>query len=481
MSTNFPSSLDTYATLVDNTDDVLAAHANDRGDAIEALEAKVGVDSSAVTTSHDYRITQLRAGTGMTGSSQATAFIPTGATVPTNGLYLAAANSISLATNSTSRVNINSSGTGTWAASTDEQLRFVGSNGYIAFYNTANSTRSGYLQIPAAAQATLWVEAPQALTFGTNNTTRMTIAANGNLTLNAGASTHTINTNTSSTGLLVANGTNSDNSAVFAGPTRALRVRTGTVGATLDCTDYPITAFAPLTLGGSLVNLHIQDTTILSIAATGATTISNVNSGTIALQVTSTGSVPALHAQSSGEVFRLTTSTARGSGLNYLRFYDPTGATGYFGYPAANSNLYMWNNLNGSILFGVNDTNVVTISSDGYTTFAKAAHTTPYNIGNSSTAFTIDFRNSNVQTITMTGNVASGGWTLSNPLSGQTVNMLIAQDGTGSRTLGWPSSFKWPLGVAPTVSTAASAVDLLTLTYHSSTGHYYATLLKGFA
>jgi hypothetical protein len=55
MSTQFPAAgLDTYPTLVDNTDDVLAAHANDRGDAIEAIEIKVGIDSSAVATSIDY-------------------------------------------------------------------------------------------------------------------------------------------------------------------------------------------------------------------------------------------------------------------------------------------------------------------------------------------------------------------------------------------------------------------------------------------
>ena len=56
MSTNFPTSLDSFATLVDNTDDALASHQNDRADAIEALEAKVGVDSSAVTTSLDYKV-----------------------------------------------------------------------------------------------------------------------------------------------------------------------------------------------------------------------------------------------------------------------------------------------------------------------------------------------------------------------------------------------------------------------------------------
>ncbi len=54
MASSYPSALDSYSTLVDNIDDVLAADANDRGDAIEALQAKLGVDSSAVATSIDY-------------------------------------------------------------------------------------------------------------------------------------------------------------------------------------------------------------------------------------------------------------------------------------------------------------------------------------------------------------------------------------------------------------------------------------------
>ena len=56
MSTNFPTSLDSYSTLVDNTNDVMAAHINNPQDAIEALEAKVGINSSAVTGSLDYKV-----------------------------------------------------------------------------------------------------------------------------------------------------------------------------------------------------------------------------------------------------------------------------------------------------------------------------------------------------------------------------------------------------------------------------------------
>lgn len=56
MSTNFPTSLDAYTTKVDNTDMVMAVDINNVQDAIEALEAKVGIDSSAVTTSLDYKV-----------------------------------------------------------------------------------------------------------------------------------------------------------------------------------------------------------------------------------------------------------------------------------------------------------------------------------------------------------------------------------------------------------------------------------------
>ena len=62
MATNFPTSLDSL-TNPQGTDSVLAVqhaaqHAN-ANDAIEALEAKVGANNSAVTTSLDYRIRTL--------------------------------------------------------------------------------------------------------------------------------------------------------------------------------------------------------------------------------------------------------------------------------------------------------------------------------------------------------------------------------------------------------------------------------------
>lgn len=64
MATNFPASLDTL-TNPTSSDSLSspshsAQHAN-VNDAVEALQAKVGADSSAVTSSLDYRIAQLEA------------------------------------------------------------------------------------------------------------------------------------------------------------------------------------------------------------------------------------------------------------------------------------------------------------------------------------------------------------------------------------------------------------------------------------
>ena len=47
----------------------------------------------------------------------------------------------------------------------------------------------------------------------------------------------------------------------------------------------------------------------------------------------------------------------------------------------------------------------------------------------------------------------------SNEVAGQSGSIIITQDGTGSRTAAWNSAWKWTGGTAPTLSTAASAVD----------------------
>jgi len=65
MAINFPTSLDVFTDPSASDQLNLPSHSGqhtDLNNAVEALEAKVGADGSAVTTSHDYKIAQLEAG-----------------------------------------------------------------------------------------------------------------------------------------------------------------------------------------------------------------------------------------------------------------------------------------------------------------------------------------------------------------------------------------------------------------------------------
>lgn len=75
--------------------------------------------------------------------------------------------------------------------------------------------------------------------------------------------------------------------------------------------------------------------------------------------------------------------------------------------------------------------------------------------------------------INATVTIAATGRTLSisNPVAGQSYQVLIRQDGTGSRTITtWPSPTYWVGNTSPTLTTTANATDLITFTYW---GSYY--------
>lgn len=67
MSVSFPAALDTFVNPSSSNPQNNPSHSQqhaDANDAIEALEAKVGIDGSANPTSLDYRVSQLEAGGG---------------------------------------------------------------------------------------------------------------------------------------------------------------------------------------------------------------------------------------------------------------------------------------------------------------------------------------------------------------------------------------------------------------------------------
>ena len=92
-------------------------------------------------------------------------------------------------------------------------------------------------------------------------------------------------------------------------------------------------------------------------------------------------------------------------------------------------------------------------------------------------AVTINWKNGNKQKLSLTGNVTS--MTLTAPANPCSLTLMVQQDATGGRTVSWPTSVKWPGGGAPTITTAANAVDIVTMYFDGT--NYYSAFVQNFS
>lgn len=88
-------------------------------------------------------------------------------------------------------------------------------------------------------------------------------------------------------------------------------------------------------------------------------------------------------------------------------------------------------------------------------------YTEEFVTANTSTAYTIDLANGTLQILTLTGNCT---YTFPTATVGKSFTLLQLQDATGSRTVTWPASVKWPSGTAPTITSTASKGDKFVFT-----------------
>ncbi|HEV7930279.1 MAG TPA: hypothetical protein VGP12_09150 [Nitrosospira sp.] len=107
-----------------------------------------------------------------------------------------------------------------------------------------------------------------------------------------------------------------------------------------------------------------------------------------------------------------------------------------------------------SVSVTASDMGAVSVTGGGKETSASPTAST--------TSTTINLANGNVQMLTL---AASTTITLSGATNGVacSLSLYIKQDATGSRTVTWPASVKWPGGAAPVLSTAATKLDLVVL------------------
>ena len=97
-----------------------------------------------------------------------------------------------------------------------------------------------------------------------------------------------------------------------------------------------------------------------------------------------------------------------------------------------------------------------------------------HDIGTTSGTKTPDVNDGPVQTITLSGDLTLNAF--ASPQQGQSLTLIITQDGTGGRTLS--STFKFA-GGTKTLSTAANAIDILSVFYDGS--NYWASLSTNFS
>ncbi len=111
-------------------------------------------------------------------------------------------------------------------------------------------------------------------------------------------------------------------------------------------------------------------------------------------------------------------------------------------------------------IVGTSDTQTLTNKTVEAGTFTNG-YTEELGTASTSTSYTIDLANGSVQYLTLTGNCT---YTFPTPVAGKSFTLVQKQDGTGSRTVTWPASVKWPAGTAPTVTSTASKADKFVFT-----------------
>jgi len=115
-----------------------------------------------------------------------------------------------------------------------------------------------------------------------------------------------------------------------------------------------------------------------------------------------------------------------------------------------------------------------TAKTDVAQTFTAAQRGTITTLTSGATV-TPDFAASNNFTLTLDQNLTVGNPT--NLTAGQSGSIFLVQDATGSRTAAWDTYWDFAAGTAPTLSTAANAVDRIDYVVRSSTSiHAVATL-----
>jgi len=304
-------------------------------------------------------------------------------------------------------------------------------------------------------------------TLGSTSVTFAQFSGAGQITAGDGLtkSGNTLNVGTASSGRIVVNSDNIDlaTSGISAGTYQSV---------TFDAYGRATAGTNPTTIAGYNISNAYTKTEIDSIF--GSTTAA----ATSASAAATSASNAATSASNASTSETNAASSATAAAASYDSFDDrylgsKTSApsvdndgnsllTGALYWNSTSSNLWVWNGsawtqatLTAGSFATLTGTETLTNKTVEAGTFTNG-YTEETVTANTSTAYTVDLANGSVQILTLTGSCT---FTFPTATAGKGFTMLLKQDGTGSRTVTWPSSVKWPASTAPTITSTASKGD----------------------
>jgi hypothetical protein len=240
--------------------------------------------------------------------------------------------------------------------------------------------------------------------------------------------------------------------------------------------------------------------TVITTGDTGSVTSTMILDGTIAnADISSTAEI-AVSKLANGTARQLLQTDSAGTGVEFTSNVDIPGTLDVTGVATFDSTTTFVGNatFNGSIIFegATADANETTLTvtdptadrtitlPDATTTVAGLAVAQAFTKGQAGTpvaltdasSVAVDLSLANNFTLTLAGNRTLAAPT--NVTAGQSGVIVVTQDGTGSRTLAYNSIYKFAGGTAPTLTTTASAVDVLAYYVESSTRITVTSLLN---
>ena len=239
--------------------------------------------------------------------------------------------------------------------------------------------------------------------------------------------------------------------------------------------------------------------TLITSGDTGSVTSTMILDGTIANADISTTAEIAVNKLANGSARQLLQTASNGTDVMFTSDVDVPGTldvTGvatfdststFTGVATFNANIVMEGTSadDHELTLTCNPTSDVTVTLPDATTtvaglavaqsFTKAQRGTPVALTDAAT-IAVDLSLGNNFTVTLAGNRTLGAPT--NTTAGQSGVIVVTQDGTGSRTLAYNSAYKFAGGTAPTLTTTASAVDVLAYYVESATRITVTSLLN---